>query len=548
MPTTLNFHDLIDKPLHRAVSPSPSAGVAGSGICCDLRNTEDRDPHLYELISNALVNQYNFKNDGWVAGGLVNPGLAGTFGAGANLVMMPHRGPRGTLTAVASTSQFTLSTLELAITAYVNQFASTGAGGGASGPIGFKIRIYDPVAGKMGETYITSNTASTTPVVTVSPALAWTPSTSSSYEMLSGRVYFMGSGTVAAGIWKYFDIALNVMSGSLSTTNMPNLATDSAMLCMDELYVPSNQSPGVGYFGQLTATGSGASTITGTVSGADSAVATNEFRNFQIRIVQDLTNVAAVGQRRRITSHTAGASPVYTTNTAWTTQPSSSAVFVIENNNDILMWTGAQTNTYAYHEDAQPMNVTAQTWDTTTWAARGTAIGVGTMCFMPHGVSNGVVSGVTTVALYGTNDPNKNFRYSYIHSFRGGNVTTLDIFDIAGAATGAWTSAAPYAVTLNAFNTGSAGGYDGVTNNGAYYYININGGQTYIRYSAFSRNTEPWAYLKYPTSGVVVGAKLDVAAYIDPSGNPKVGFLYSRKMTSSTVGTSTELFENLISR
>lgn len=545
MPTTLNFHDVMDKPLHRAVSPGPSAGVAGSGICCDLRNTEDRDPHIYELLSNALVNQYNFKNDGWAASGLVNPALAGTFGAGANVVAMPHRGPRGTLTAVASTSEFTLSTLELAVTAYVNQLASTG--GGANG---FKIRIYDPVAGKMGETYIQSSTAGTTPQVVVSPALAWTPSTSSSYEMLSGRVYFIGSGTVAAGIWKYFDIALNAISGSLSTTNLPvTIATDSSLLCMDETYVPANQLPGAGYFGQITATASGASTITGTVSGVDSALAANEFRNFQIRVVQDLTTVASVGQRRRITSHTGGASPVYTVNSAWTTQPSSAAVFVIENNNDVLFWTGAQTNTYAYHEDAQPMNVTAQTWDTTTWAARGTAIGAGAMCFMPHGVSNGVVSGVTTSALYGTtNDPNKNFRYSYVHSFRGGAVTTLDIFDIAGAATGAWTSAAPYAVTLNTFTTGSAGGYDGVTNNGAFYYINVNGGQTYIRYSAFSRNTEPWAYLKYPSGAAVVGAKLDVAAYIDPSGNPKVSFLYSRKQTTSTVGTSTELFENLISR
>lgn len=37
----------------------------------------------------------------------------------------------------------------------------------------------------------------------------------------------------------------------------------------------------------------------------DSLVQANEYRNFQIRIVQDLVNPTAVGQRRVIASHTA---------------------------------------------------------------------------------------------------------------------------------------------------------------------------------------------------------------------------------------------------
>lgn len=37
----------------------------------------------------------------------------------------------------------------------------------------------------------------------------------------------------------------------------------------------------------------------------DSLILANEYRNFQIRIVQDLTNPTAVGQRRIIASHTA---------------------------------------------------------------------------------------------------------------------------------------------------------------------------------------------------------------------------------------------------
>ena len=68
----------------------------------------------------------------------------------------------------------------------------------------------------------------------------------------------------------------------------------------------------------------------------------NEYRNFQIRIVEDTVNPTAVGQRRNITSHTAGASPVYTV-PAWTVTPSANANFVIENNGDrILLWASAQ--------------------------------------------------------------------------------------------------------------------------------------------------------------------------------------------------------------
>ena len=542
MAITYNFHDGIDLPKWHACAPSPSVGAAGTCIAGDLRNDLSRNPHLWEISSAALLHAYNIDNDGWNGGGIVNPGLAGTFGAGANMVLMPHRGPRGTLTAVASTSEFTLSTLELAASVTLNAFTARGDG------TPFKIRIYDPVAGKTGETYVTSNTAGTTPQITVSPALAWTPSTSSVYEFLSGRVYMISAGVVAAGYWKYYDILLNTMSGNLSTTNLVAMATDSALLCMDEQYVPCNNAPGQGYFGNIAATAAASGTITGTVAGVDSALAANEFRNFQIRIIQDTVNVGAVGQRRRISSHTGGASPVYTINLAWTTTPSSSAIFVIENNNDILLWTGGQTSTYTYHSDALPMNVTADSWDTTTYAARGTAIGAGTMAFMPHGVANAVVTGLSTTALYGTaNDPNKNFRYSYIHSFRGGGTTVLDIFDLAGAATGAWTSAASWQPNLGSITTGSCGGYDSIGQNGQYYYVNYIGGQYFWRYNVFARNLDNWVFMRYPTVAAVVGAKMEVVLInYDSTGPSRLTAVYTRKQTGASTGPSTELFRSLI--
>ena len=55
----------------------------------------------------------------------------------------------------------------------------------------------------------------------------------------------------------------------------------------------------------LSATAIGASSITGQATGGDATLLANEYRNFQIRVVADLTNKTAVGQRRIITSHTA---------------------------------------------------------------------------------------------------------------------------------------------------------------------------------------------------------------------------------------------------
>lgn len=517
-------------------------------LVADQRNDESRIPKLYELTSTTVVSAYNPKNNGWTQ--LASPALAGTFGAGSAGVFMPHRGPRGTLTAVSSASNFTLSALELSVTASVNQFADRGDG------VGFKIRVYDPVAGKTGETFIVANTASATPQVSVSPALAWTPSTSSSYEFLSGRVYFITSGAVAAGMWKYYDVALNAWSGNLSTTNLPTIATDSTLICLDEQYVPANQLPGAGIFGQLTATASAAGTITGTAAGADAGVLANEFRNFQIRIVTDATTPGSVGQRRKIASHTAGASPVYTLNANWTTTPSASAVFVIEYPNDIILSTGGQTNVYTYTSDAAPGTNgglgTADSWSTTTYGARGTAPAAGCAAIVGFGVSNVILAGVTTAALYGgTNDPQKNFRYSYIFNFRGGGTNTLDILDIAGAAAGAWTNGATADIPsgLSHWNTGATMAYDGVSLNGAFAYLNYAGGQYFMKFNVFSRGLDEWAWLQYPATTAVVGNKLAVLPYVDPSGSgPKISHLYTRRITAATVGASTELFESLISR
>ena len=110
---------------------------------------------------------------------------------------------------------------------------------------------------------------------------------------------------------------------------------------------------------------------------AERALATNEYRNFQVRIVTDATTPTAVGQRRRISSHTSGATGVFTV-AAWAVTPSSNATFVIENDDKILLFTN-QTTVYG-------CNITANTWDTSTWAAATAARGAGTVCDQAFGI------------------------------------------------------------------------------------------------------------------------------------------------------------------
>jgi hypothetical protein len=130
----------------------------------------------------------------------------------------------------------------------------------------------------------------------------------------------------------------------------------------------------------------------------------NEFRNFQLRVITDATAPTSVGQRNRISSHTAGPSVVYTMATTWGVTPSSSAVYVLEYPNDLVLSAATATTTYTYFSDVQPgLNsgaATADSWSTTMYGARGTAATYGTEMICPFGVSNAVVTGITTQASF----------------------------------------------------------------------------------------------------------------------------------------------------
>ena len=496
MPTTLAFKPLIDLPEWRPIANAPAVHAAGTQLVAGLRNNGDRGAYVYMLVNATTLWAYDVEDDDWFQ--LGSPGLTGTFGAGAGAVLMPSQGPRGTLAAGATTTSVVINTA-LPSAVAPNQLANKGNSNG------FKIRIIGNSAGGSGrveERIIVGNTGGTQPTIYLDSALSFTPANGDGYEILSGRLFLMSAGALAAGCWKYYDIATNSFSGNLATTNLPaTLSTDSSFLALDESYVPYDANPGDGFFGILTATGTAGTTLTGQAAGGDSGVLANEYRNFQIRIVEDTAVPTAVGQRRNITSHTAGASPVYTV-PAWAVTPSANAKFVIENNGDrILYWGSASSNT-------QTNNITGNTWDTTTFAARSAAHAAGS---------------IACPSFFIRPDTAKQARHSYTYVFRGGNVATVDLFDIAGGATGAWTAAIVLGGSASLFTTGTTVTSDPYTSGGRFAFINLNGLQRCIKFDVKNRVLSPAFYLRYPMGAAVVGQRMATAMFVD--GATKLTFL-----------------------
>ena len=459
-----NFIPILHRKEWVGVPPAPNAHAAGMGIACDLRTHGYAHPWILQLTSATIINKYHISNKAWGFGR--SPALAGTFGAGAGCVFAPSLGLTGSVSTGSSTTVITTSTTITSVGK--NTLANRGDG------IGYILRVVGKVSGKIEERRITGNTNGTTPTITVESAFTFTPASGDVYEILAGRLFTLSAGTTAAGVWKSYEMGANTLSGNLSTTGLPaTISTDFSAIALDEQYNPWNRKPGEGlivgastYDGGdkqcLLATASGASSLTGQASAGDAVVAANEYRNFQIRIVEDTTAPTAVGQRRIIASHTAGASPVYTLGTAWSVQPSSSAKFVIEYPNVIVLRSSATTSVYVYNYSGATISngtntIANDAWSTTYFAAAGNAMGAGCTQFLSSGFEV---------------DASRNARHSFIHCFRGGGSSALDVLDIAGATTGSWENGADYD-GVTTLTTGTSGKLSPGCCEGRYGYINI---------------------------------------------------------------------------
>jgi hypothetical protein len=507
-----------------------NAHAAGGCLAYDQRNGLDRHPLIYQYASAAILNAYNPITDEWSFIG--NPAM-GTFGAGCGATFVASAGPNGTIAAGASSSSVTLSTA-LPAAVGINQMCNRGDG------VPFKVRITDTTAGKTEDAYVIGNSAGTTPVLTLSKTLgsqtnlSFTPATGATYQFLSGRVFLMAT---AAPMWKWYDILTNSFSAALTATNLTAPATDTWLGVLDELYTPVGEVPGMGFFGQNTAGGSAAGTLTGQTGGTDASLQANEYANFQIRIVADPTTPASVGQRRKIASHTAANPTVYTLSSNWTTNPSNAAVYVIEQIGDVIAFTGsavALSHTYA-----------AAGWRADgAWSTGVTNGGVAALQ-IPARQAN-TAAGITGCIAYGiTPDSAKNARRSAIYMVRGGAIATMDCLDIAALSwtTGVGGAAIAYGNQGDTFTTGTCGCYDpngtykdasamlgnaGVSEPGLYWYISLSGGQRFRRFDVKNRVLQPWAYYRQAQGAAAVGERMAMSWAYDSSGptyGPMVNFM-----------------------
>jgi len=523
------FKKVIDQLVWRQVNPSPNAHNAAASMVSDLRSGLLRNPFVYNLLSNTVLNRFNIITKAWQP--MASPVLSGTFGAGSTAAFAPSLGLVGTIAAGATTTSVVISTA-FPTAVGLNMLANRGG----SGDKGFKLRIIDTTAGKTEERWIVGNTAGTTPTITVDAAFTFTPALGARYEILSGRLFMLGSGTLAANSWRSFEVAANTLSTGLSITNLPaTLSTDSSILVLDEQYTPYDMAPGEGLVkgsflydtgvNALAATASGASTLTGQASGGDAVVLANEYRNFQIRVVQDTTTPGAVGQRRIIASHTAGASPVYTLGTAWTTQPSSSAKYVIELPNLMVLRTTANTTTYTWNYGDATVNngtnsIASNAWSTTYFGAAPAANTAGCMWAPSFGIQP---------------DPARNARHSFNYFFRGGATTTLDLLDIAGSITGTWTGAVTYDGNTTTIGTGSTGCYAPFENEGRMFYVNAyvaSAANQFFRFDVQNRVLSPYTNTDFIQSGgAALGGRMAAYCAIDGTDTYDVVLLQSHLST-----------------
>lgn len=508
MATTVSNRYIIDLPewrvLNNPITGTTSNAIGAAGVCIaeDMRCRDYASPHQFFIQSNAVVSSYNFKLDGWNYIGA--SGLGGTVGQGSMAVFCPTFGPMGTVAAGATVNKVTLTTA-LPGSVGTNQLVNRGDG------LGYIVRIIGNAAGSSGkieERRIIANTSGTTPTIYFDKPLSFTPATGDRYEFLSGSIIFLNTGTSAtAAIFRRWDILTGTWT-SLSTTNLIATipTTHNQLIVLDEQYVPCDRNPGEGFLvgastydtsGDFTkkcllATGSAAGTLTGQAAAGDAGVVINQFRNYQIRIVEDTAIPTAVGQRRRITSHTAGTSPVYTLASNWTVTPSTTCKFVIENDTDRMIgFFGGTTATYNYFiSNLGNTAATANTWDTTSWAARSVAMGAGGLTWYAFGISPTVNANTENIV-----------KSSNIISFRGSAGTNLyDVLDISAAATGTWTNGLNISYNGNGFPDTWAGAndyyffaYNPHTQGGAYIYgaqggnqAVTNGQRQYYRFNSIN--------------------------------------------------------------
>lgn len=477
MPVTNLNLPLLHRQEWQMMTPAPIATSAGTFVIAP-----DSGNHNFAMFVASATAHYMYQHDedAWFA--IPSGALAGAFGAGACGVYHPwsiaYTANGGTTSTVTvSAAAFNICGL---VKGKVIEFISAGAS-----TTGLRRTIADinTAVGGTGNIVLTLDT----PVPDV-------VANNHTFRINSGRFYVLNAyASIAAGIFKVFDVGTLNWQASLQTTGLPaSWGTDGRMV--------------VAYnYGEIIATGTstGANSTT-TLNNTGKAWTVNQWTNYQVRITGGL----GVGQVRQISSNTATA---LTVTPVWTTTPDATSTYELTASEDYLYLLGNNAVTmYRY-------SISANTWTTMApTTARSAAPGTG----MTAGVVG--ISGETTWAV-----ENAILNGRYLYSFRGAGSGVLDRFDIAGGTAGAGAWQVITFINGETFTTGSSGFIMG-----KYIYLRKDATNRFFKYSIEGNHLEGLSTNLYADSTAIVGNKIWVK---NLDSSQAVQWVYSLGNTLTTL-------------
>lgn len=473
MPTVNKNTPLLHRKEFQLMTPAPAATVAGAFMIASDSGNFNNSMYIRSATEHYF---YNHDEDAFLL--IPSGALAGTFGAGACGVFHPwsinytaNGGSTTSVTVAAGTHNITGRAVGQTI-----EFISAGSSSG------FRTTVAS-ILNNAGAGTITLNLTDAAPAAIAN---------AHTFRITTGRFYVMSAGTIAAGIFKVFDVATMAWQANLGTTNLPaTWGTDG------KLVVAYN-------FGESYATGTATAGGASTLTNSGKAWTTNQWTNYQIRI----TAGTGIGQVRTIASNTG---TVITTSAAWTTQPDATSQYIIEANEDFLYLLGNNAVTmYRYSISANTWTVMAPT------TARAAAPGAGMS-------ANAI--GITGDSLWATENAILNGRY--IYSLRGGASGVLDRFDIAGGTAGAGAWAAVTTINGETFTTGSS-----AFPMGEFLYVRKDATNRIFKYSVVDNAWRPFATNLYADGTALVGHKIWVK---NLPGSTDVKWLYTLQNTGTVL-------------
>lgn len=470
MTTTVNLRKILDRKQWEFCAPAPTATAAGTFISSSRHFKQMQ----YYLVNATTAWEYFPEEDAWSE--LPNPGLGGTFAAGACGVCTPI-GPAGQATAGTSATITTSASLQRDLR-------------------GFKVRITGgPCAGD--ERVIASNTVGSNSVITVTTPFSSNITNASSFVLLTPKWYVFNAHTVApvAGQFKWYDYALNTWTSGATPAVGAAWGTDGRLVATPSI-VDSTYST----FTSGTATSGSATTL---VNSAKNWTANQWANAYQVRI----TGGTGAGQTRLISSNTATS---LTVASSWTTNPDATSQYSIEGNDDYLYLMGNNAVTmYRYQ-------ISTNTWTTLSpGVARSGAPGLGVSGHWVWGCGDS-----------GWNTENTILNGRRLYSFRGAAGAVIDYYDIPS---NAWTSTLAYSPATTTFTTGTKYTIIG----GRYIWIQKDATNRFYRYDPVKSEMEPGAQFLYVQGGAVVGDTCFDITYTD--GATSLTWIYFLLNTSQVM-------------